>query len=108
MNVNEHNFFYKNIKVNTETMKLIFSQTLDQSKNVVWSEYRKLRISASMKDHKIKTLNSLTQENQNQLALSLLHETVVKGKGASNMLYGLETENKAYNTFSSLYNVEVD
>ncbi|KAL5246383.1 hypothetical protein ACI65C_013791 [Semiaphis heraclei] len=88
-------------------MKLIFSQTLDQSKNVVWSEYRKLRISASMKAHKIKTLKSLTQENQNKLALSLLHETVVKGKGASNMLYGLETENKAYNTFSSLYNVEV-
>jgi len=106
LNEHEHNFFYKNIIVNTETIKLIFSQTLDQSKNVVWSEYRKLRILASMKAHKIKTLKSLTQENQNKLALSFLHETVVKGKGASNMLYGLETENKA-NTFSSLYNVEV-
>lgn len=107
LNGHEHNFFYKNIIVNTETIKLIFSQTLDQSKNVVWSEYRKLRISASMKAHKIKTLKSITQENQNKLALSFLHETVVKGKGASNMLYGLETENKAFNTFSLLYNVEV-
>jgi len=32
---------------------------------------------------------------------------VIKGKGASNILHGLDTENKAYNTFSSLYNVEV-
>lgn len=107
LNVDEHNFFYTNIFVNTETMKLIFSQTLDQSKNIVWSEHRKLRISASLKAHKIKTLKNVTQENQNKLALSLIHETVIKGKGASNMLYGLETENKAYNMFSSTYNVEV-
>lgn len=80
---------------------------LGQSKNTVWSEYRRLRISASLKAHKIKILKNLTQENQNKLALSLMNKTVVKGKGASNMMYGLKTENKAFNSLSSFYNDEV-
>ncbi|KAL5237597.1 hypothetical protein ACI65C_005007 [Semiaphis heraclei] len=43
----------------------------------------------------------------NEEGVSKTNEPQIWGKGASNMLYGLETENKAYNTFSSLYNVEV-
>lgn len=31
----------------------------------------------------------------------------IKGKGASNVLYGLQTENKAFTLFSSSYNVDV-
>ncbi|KAL4127550.1 hypothetical protein QTP88_011717 [Uroleucon formosanum] len=89
------------------SIKQIFNQTLDQSQNNFWLEYRKLRISASSKAHKIKTLKSTSDESKNKLAIYLINEMEIKGKGASNVLYGLQTENKAFTLFSSSYNVDV-
>lgn len=82
-------FFYKNVYVDKARIKLIFNQTLSQSQNITWSEYRKLRISASLKAHKIKTLKNTYEESKNKLALSLINEVEIKSKGACNILYGL-------------------
>jgi len=107
LNSVEHIFFYTHISVNADTIKHIFNQTLDQSQNIFWLEYRKFRISASSKAHKIKTLKSTSEESKNKLAISLINEKEIKEKGASNVLYGLQTENKAFTLFSSSYNVDV-
>lgn len=107
LNSVEHILFYTHISVNADTIKQIFNQTLDQSQNIFWLEYRKFRISASSKAHKIKTLKSTSEESKNKLVISLINEMEIKGKGASNVFYGLQTENKAFTLFSSSYNVDV-
>jgi len=106
LNCVEHIFFFRHIYVYANTIKQIFNQTLDQSQNIFLLEYRKFRISASSKAHKIKTLKSTSDESKNKLAISLINEMEIKGK-ASNVLYGLQTENKAFTLFSSSYNVDV-
>lgn len=103
----EHTYYYENIYVNEMMIKSIFNQSLDQSHNLSWIKNRKMRISASLKAHKIKTLRNMSEEGQNKLAISLLNETVIIGKGASNMQYGLKTENKAFKVFCDLYKIDV-
>jgi len=71
LNCVEHIFFFTYISVNADTIKHIFNQTLNQSQNIFWLEYRKFRISASSKAHKIKTLKSISEKSKNKLAISL-------------------------------------
>jgi len=67
----EHTYFYENIYINETMIKSIFNQTLDQSLNLSWKQNRKMRISASLKAHNIKTLRNKSEECQNKLAISL-------------------------------------
>lgn len=85
----EHTYFYDNIYINEVMMKSIFNLSLDQSRNLFWIQNRKIRISASLKAHKIKTLSNISEECQNKLAIFLLNETAIVRKGASNVQYGL-------------------
>lgn len=107
LNLIEHSYFYENIYVDENRIKLIFNQTLGQSYSQSWTQIRKMRISASSKAHKIKTLRNISEESQNKLAITLLSESIIVGKGASNIQYGQHTEDKAFNVFCEMYNVEV-
>lgn len=88
-------------------IKSIFNQTPHQSLNLSWNQNRKMRISASLKAHKIKTLRNKSEKYQNKLAISLLNKTAIIGKGASNVQYGFQTEDKAFNVFCDMYNIDV-
>lgn len=107
LTLTEHTYFYEKIYVNEAMIKSIFNQTLHQSLNLSWNQNRKIRISASLKAHKIKTLRNKSEQCQNKLAISLLNETTIVGKGASNIQYGLQTEDKAFNAFCDMYNIDV-
>jgi len=88
-------------------IKSIFNQTLHQSLNLSWNKNRKIRISASLKAYKIKTLRNKSEQCQNKLAISLLNETTMVGKEASNIQCGLQTEDKVFNAFCDMYNIDV-
>lgn len=62
---------------------------------------------SQFKSTKIKTLKNTSEESKNKLALLLRNEVGIKGKGACNILYRLQTENKAYAFFTSTYYVDV-
>jgi len=89
------------------SIKKVFNQTIKLSCSQLWTEQRSLRISASTKAHKIKTLKNISSIKQNKLAKALCNETVLLGKAATNVSYGINTEKKALEVYSKILGVEV-
>lgn len=87
LNFKEHSFYQKEVIVNDDIIKQIFNQTLNQSNNKLWVHHRKIRISTSLKIHKIKTLRNTSINNQFSLAKSLISYSIT-GHGISNILHG--------------------
>lgn len=101
------NFYYQKILMSKISIKTVFNQTITQSNSQLWSEQRNLRISASTKAHKIKTLKDLSPIKQNKLAKALCNEIVLRGKAATNVFYGITTEKKALEVYCKMLGVEV-
>lgn len=102
-----YKFYIQNIQLDTMSIKKIFNQTITQSFSELWNDQRRIRISASIKAHKIKTSKDLSPIKQNKLAKLLCNEVTIQGKGAINVSYGIKTEKKALKVYSDILNVEV-
>jgi len=107
LNFKEHTIYHQEVNVNEEIIKQIFNQTLNQSNDKLWSHHRKIRISASLKAHKIKVSRNTSINGQTRLAMSLINENTITGQGLSNVLYGSQTEKKAIEIFSTMFNLKV-
>ncbi|KAL5246441.1 hypothetical protein ACI65C_013849 [Semiaphis heraclei] len=103
----EQTIYHQEVNVNEEIIKQIFNQTLNQYNDKLWSHHRKIRISASLKAHKIKVSRNTSIDGQTRLAMSLINENTITGQGLSNVLYGSQTEKKAIEIFSTMFNLKV-
>lgn len=99
-------FFFQHIHVSEENIKSTFIKSLDQC-GKFWLDNRKIRITASSKAHKIKTLKTLTNEKQQALANSLFSSKPLMGKAAINVTYGIQTENQAFEVYCKIVNLTV-
>lgn len=107
LNLNENTFYVNNIVLTKDNICNIYNQTMAQSSSDIWKICRDLRISASVKAHKIKTCRNRTSENLNKLANSLLKESNLGKTGNMNVKYGQITEPIAFDEYQKLYEVEV-
>lgn len=88
LNFTEHNLFYEQICISKSVMFDIFNQTINQSECERWNIERKLRFSASVKAHKIKTCKIWTDEGLKHLANTLLKENKLGKTGNLNVNNG--------------------
>lgn len=102
LNFKEHNFFFEKICISQSVMFDIFNQTINQSECERWNIERKLRLSASVKAHKIKTCKNWTDEGLKHLANILLKENKLGKTGNLNVNYGKKTEGLAIECFKTL------
>lgn len=107
LNYDENEYFFKSIMVDTEKITQIFNETKTQSESNLWVEIRKIRISASIKAHRIKTCKNLSILNQEKLAVSLISEKELGYKGKMNVAYGKKFEDTAVEFYSKQMNVTI-
>lgn len=107
LDLSNHDFYFKNICINKSKIFEIFIQTIGQSENEQWKRERKIRLSASMKAHKIKSCKNWSNDGLEQLANTLLLDSNLGKRGNINTKYGQEMEKIALNKFKMLYGKEV-
>lgn len=96
LSVDELLFYNTHVNLSTSELDSIFQNTIEQSLSKRWHSERHLRISASSKAHKIKTL---TRKDSCKLAEELLNPPKLVGRAASNANYGISSESKARNLY---------
>lgn len=102
LNFKEHNLFYEKICISKPIMFNIFNQTINQSECERWNVERKIRLSASVKAHKIKICKSWTDTGLKHLANILLKDNKLGKTGNLNVNYGKKTEVLAIEYFKLL------
>lgn len=108
LNLNDSNYYFSKIMINSSEIKNIFNKTKSQSNQCdLWNVVRNSRISASIKAHRIKSSKNLSFENQVSLAVSLLNKKSLGYQGKINVAYGNKYEETAVELYSNIFSVTI-
>lgn len=95
-------FYENNVKLSKNKIMNICIQTIQQSNTQAWFDERSIRLSAS-KAHLVK----IRLRNFEKLAITLINEKPMFGRGLKNVTYGNKNEKIALKKYIEMYEVEV-